>query len=788
MSRRSLDIDRVMLGLAIIRGDGTISAANKRFCDITGYSESELMGQNIREMLCQGYDHTKPVPFDIQVSTNPLDRSYRVKSGESVWVRELITAYNETGSKSGSFMVQISDVTAEKSSLLKIRDITQRYEKLLSTMQAGIVLIDVTGKIIMSNTVAADLLDIQVDREKGRYLKQQNWRVYDTNGNLLTPEQNVASETISTGEPRTNKVRGVRLGSHGKMRWLLVNTEPIFDETGNTLQEVLITFLDITESKEAEDRIRESEQQLRTMLKDLPVAVVFVDKSANIVFSNRVMQSITGYSEDELSSLKVWELDPTYNRRKSFDEIWQQFKDKDRNSFEVEQIRKDGSRYPAEIQINSIILNNEPVLAAIILDLTGKKKRDAEKQQQERRVLQAKNYESLGVLTGGIAHDFNNILVAILGNAELAQDELPFNSSARHCVEEIQSAALAAADLCKQMLAYSGRGKVITGPLNLNHIIGSLLPQMNSSCPDSVEFTLDLAEELPDVIGDENQMKQIIKNLFANAIESSGTNQGKITIRTSIVNELPDNEWVCISDEIPSVDQYVMLGIEDTGCGMNEDTRNRLFEPFYSTKSTGRGLGMSAVLGIVRGHQGQICLKSEEGHGTNVLVLLPAVDSSTEMPVDQPVMISQESPRKSCMEPRTVEQIVLLVDDEEMVRRLATRMLKKLGYYTIHADSGEMALDILRQKHFTFAFVLLDLTMPGIGGEKTFEMIRELMPDLPVIMSSGFSETVLKTQMGDLIPDGFLQKPYLSHMLKNMIDEVMNGGRSHSNSHTQNTD
>jgi CheY-like chemotaxis protein len=375
----------------------------------------------------------------------------------------------------------------------------------------------------------------------------------------------------------------------------------------------------------------------------------------------------------------------------------------------------------------------------------------------EKQLLHAQKLESLGVLAGGIAHDFNNILMAIMGNADLALMRINRESPAVENLHRIEKAAAQAADLAKQMLAYSGKGKFVVENIDLNRLLEDMLHMLEVSISKKAVLRLNLTKTLPPVEADATQMRQIIMNLVINASEAIADTSGVIAITTGCMDcdqSYLKDVWL---DENITEGLYVYLEIADTGCGMNKETLAKIFDPFFTTKFTGRGLGMAAVLGIVRGHKGAIKVYSEPKKGTTFKILLPASDRPADL-------FNHDSRHDDWQGSGTV----LLVDDEETVRGIGSEMLKELGFSTITANDGREAAAIFKQTP-DISFVILDLTMPHMDGEQCFRELRKFNPDVKVIMSSGYNEQEVTQKFVGKGLAGFMQKPYNVSELKKSI-------------------
>jgi PAS domain S-box-containing protein len=390
-------------------------------------------------------------------------------------------------------------------------------------------------------------------------------------------------------------------------------------------------------------------------------------------------------------------------------------------------------------------------------DVTEQKRAEEERLSLERQLLHAQKLESLGVLAGGIAHDFNNILMAIIGNADMALMRINPESAAVDNLRNIETAAARAADLAKQMLAYSGKGKFLIQSHDLNDLLEEMLHILQVSISKKAVLRLDLNRPLPTVEADATQIRQIVMNLVINASEAIGDKSGVIAISSGVMDCSRDylkDVWL---DENLNEGLYVFMEISDSGCGMTKETLGKLFDPFFTTKFTGRGLGMAAVLGIVRGHKGAIKVYSEPGKGSTFKILLPASEKPSELFNHQP---QHDNWRGS--------GTVLLVDDEETVRAIGKEMLKALGFEVLTAGDGREAVAAYRENE-GIKLVILDLTMPHSDGEQCFRDLRVLDPEVKVIISSGFSEQEVTQKFLGKGLAGFIQKPYKLSVLRDAI-------------------
>ncbi|MBN2071167.1 MAG: PAS domain-containing protein [Candidatus Krumholzibacteriota bacterium] len=398
----------------------------------------------------------------------------------------------------------------------------------------------------------------------------------------------------------------------------------------------------------------------------------------------------------------------------------------------------------------------------VCIDVTDIKKAEEERLNLERQIQHAQKLESLGVLAGGIAHDFNNLLLGILGNADLALSELSPVSPARESIASIETAAMRAAELTKQMLAYSGKGRFIISEIDLNEIIDEMTHLLDVSKAKNVVIKYNFTDNLPAIKADATQVRQVVMNLLTNASEAIGKKSGVVSISTGAME--CDRSYLSetyLDDDLEE-GVFAFIEVSDTGCGMDDDTKNRIFDPFFTTKFTGRGLGMAAILGIIRGHKGAIKIYSEPGRGTTVKVLFPALDH----PARQEKTEDQDK-KWRC------EGTILMVDDEDAVLAVGKAMLRKIGMNVLTAEDGVKALELFREHSGEIACVVLDLTMPRMSGEETFRELRRIKSDVKVIMSSGYNEQDVVNRFAGKGLTGFIQKPYRREDLLKVLRKVM---------------
>ncbi|HYR59022.1 MAG TPA: response regulator, partial [Chthoniobacteraceae bacterium] len=363
---------------------------------------------------------------------------------------------------------------------------------------------------------------------------------------------------------------------------------------------------------------------------------------------------------------------------------------------------------------------------------------------------------------GGIAHDFNNLLTGVLGNASLARMDLPADSPVQTYLAQIEVSATRAADLCKQMLAYSGKGRFVVKNIDLNALIEDTTRLLEVSISKRAVLKFQLAAGLPAVLGDATQLRQVIMNLVINASEAIGDKSGFISICSGMTRA--DRAYLAgayFASDLAEGD-YIYIDVADNGGGMSPEVQARIFDPFFTTKFTGRGLGLAAVLGIVRGHKGALKVFSEQGWGTTFKILLPCAEGVAE------AAEAETTPAAGWRG----EGRVLVVDDEETVRVTTARMFEACGFSTQLAADGREGFEQFQSANGDFALVVLDLTMPHMDGEEAFRAITEMKPDARVLLMSGFNEQEAIARFTGKGLAGFVQKPFTFPALREKLQQI----------------
>ncbi len=533
----------------------------------------------------------------------------------------------------------------------------------------------------------------------------------------------------------------------GGFRWVEVYASLVRDDVGKALMRSG-TLTDITDRKVSEVE----RERLLAILDNSSDFIGMADADGKVMYVNTAGRSMVGLSaDDDVTRMTIADFYPAVEAERLHSRIFSDLIRMGSYQTEILFAHQNGQNIPALAAFSAQKQPDGSIesYSVIAHDLRAEK-------EQQRRFEHIQRLESMGVLAGGIAHDFNNILTAILGNAALAERKnMTDPQSTQRYLNNIVDSSEKAAELCKQMLAYSGKGKFVVEPVNLSEMVESIIKLLEVSIEKGVVLKCRLAKNLPQIEADASQMQQIIMNFVINASDAIAGNSGVVTIDTGVMQvDRAYLDSTFVYDEL-SDGRYVFLEVSDTGCGMDKVTQDHLFEPFFTTKEKGHGLGMSAVLGIVRGHQGAIKVYSEPGEGTTIKVLFPVSKQDS-------AAVSADSPPP---ELRCNSGTILVIDDEETVREVAALMIEDMGFDTLCAVDGLDGVDVYRQHQHEIVAVLLDMTMPRLDGKGCFRELRRINPNVQVILSSGYNEQEATSRFTGKGLASFVQKPYRPEVL-----------------------
>jgi two-component system, cell cycle sensor histidine kinase and response regulator CckA len=570
------------------------------------------------------------------------------------------------------------------------------------------------------------------------------------------PEGLTALEQALAGTPSE-----VRYAREGKTYDLMLS--PRRDERGEVVGVLGIAQV-VTERVRAEQDARASEERFRRVFESNMLSLSFFRPNGEVIDANDALLETLGYTRQDLQAgLLNWRTATVPGYEEADERALAELASSGVCApFEKEFFRKDGSRIP--VLLGGATLNEAGGTGvAFMVDLSERKQNQEERERLQAQLLQVQKLESLGVLAGGIAHDFNNLLTAILGSASAAMLTLPNESPARPDLDNVVLASRRAANLTRQLLAYSGKGHFEVRAIDLSVHVRELATLLETTISKKVQLRLELTADMPPVAADIAQVQQIVMNLVINGAEAIGDQRGTVLVTTGVQNIDEFYVQSLFSSEGIAPGNYVYLEVHDTGCGMDEATKMRIFDPFFTTKFTGRGLGLAAVMGIVRGHKGAIKVYSSPGKGTTFKVFFPAADGTAVGPAPEVMSFRGEG-------------LALVVDDDQGVREAASRLLEFFGFSVLQAVDGRHGTEVFRLHASEIVVVILDMTMPEMNGEETFREIRRVRSDVPVILTSGYNEIEATRRFTAKGLAGFLQKPFTPKELSQKLALALKPG------------
>jgi PAS domain S-box-containing protein len=620
-----------------------------------------------------------------------------------------------------------------------------RDEAIMANLEEGLLIADSTGRIISANPAALRVHGWNSAEEALRQLPEfGEFRVETLEGESV-PLENWPLARILRGETLRNVELAVARLDTGETRIISYSGSPISDSRTRIAFAVL-TVRDVTGQKEAERKLRESERHFRELADSMPHLVWISRPDGYHVYFNR-----------------RWYEELGIDARQSLGEGWREHlhpDDRERSSRAWHHSLATGEDFHIEYRFRTAHGEYRWYLGRAVpaRDNQGQIVRwygtctdIHDRKREEERQRQTQKLESIGLLAGGVAHDFNNLLTGIMGNASLALEDT--GPAAEDKIRRILDAAERAAHLTRQLLAYSGKGQFFVADLDMSQSVRDMLDLLRLSVPKSIDIRLDLQDRLPLVCCDPGQLQQLVMNLVINAGEAfpDGT-PGLISISTGLC-EIGQGFTGALEDEIEP-GRYTWLQVADTGCGMDEEVRRKIFDPFFSTKFTGRGLGLAAVAGIMRSLKGAVDVRSERGKGTVFTLYFPA---------------GRAAPAPD----RETRGTILVVDDEPEVRHFIATVLERAKFHILTADNGEHGLQIFDAHRGEIAAVIVDVIMPVMSGSELLANIRARRPRMKVLLTSGCAEAEARRLCASLHDAVFLQKPYTAKHLRESVERLL---------------
>ena len=639
-----------------------------------------------------------------------------------------------------------------------------RYFDLYNLAPVGYIASNEKGLILEANLTAASLLGMV----RGELVKQPISQF------ILKEDQDIyylhCKQLFETGTGQACELQMVK--KDRTIFWARMEATVARNTAETPLCHVVLS--DITERKQSEAALRRSEHQYHELFESSSDALFLIDCATGLVIeANSMALALYGYNRQEVLTKTSAEMSAEP------DETNQRIQEAETKPGQVFFIperfhrKKDGTVFPVELSARTLFRDGQMILLVSCRDVTERKRAEAEREKLEAQNRQLQKSESLSRMAGAIAHHFNNQLQSVMLNLQMAKDDLPQNTGAAKNVTEAMQSVRTAAEVSSLMLTYVGQSAATHEPLDLSEACRRSMLLLRAVIPSSVVLKTDLRSSGPTISANASQIQQALTNLLTNATEalSVSDSQGSIrvavktvsTVDISTANRFP-------SDWKPRGADYACLEVADTGCGIAAGDIEKVFEPFFSKKFVGRGLGLPVVLGIVKAHQGAITVESKPGRGSVFRVFLPL---TTEAILQKPIQTPQGQRAAGV-------GTVLVVDDEPALRKAVGFALKKSGFTVLVAADGVEAVEIFGQHREEISCVLSDLTMPRMNGWQTLAALRKLAPDFPVILSSGYSEAQVMGEDHAERPQAFLSKPYEFKTLVETIVRIMKNPKTSS--------
>jgi len=737
--------EKIYVGPGLVKLIG-IDSANKSYADVQEFFD--LIPQEDQQRLMLEAEKA-------EMANKNLDIEYRLKKNkEFVWVRSISSSVKMAGNVQRVFGMLV-DITEQKKILSELIETKTFLNYSLNQTPSGIIIADKKLRLSFINNRATEMMNLsEEDKKMSRFGFGRKWKLFDSNNREISIRDLPITKAIFHNIVEKNKEYRVW---HEKLndRWMLVNTSPIYGEKEQLLGAIAI-FNDITTMKEFEKSLNDMKNRFETLTENSPYGIIMFNEKKLPVYMNSGITDITGFSQEEITDQETWfnKLYPEENYRHHVYETWEKALSEQKYSatkkFRI--VTKSGDEKFVNFHFKPL---NDKEMMVTLDDVTQKVK-------AENKLIEAQKMDSIGNLAGGVAHDFNNMLGGISGYTSLLLlDEN--NLEKREYLNGIMDAVEKSSALTRNLLAFGRRGKNIVEAVNLNSVIKEITAILMRSLEKNIDFEFLLEPALSTVDADPSQMNQMIMNLCINAAEAM-PGGGKITFSTHNIRQEIVN-----TDDHPDLNQanYISLEITDTGIGMSAEILHHLFEPFFTTKHEGSikgtGLGLATVYGIVKNHHGSIHVDSKPGLGSNFQILLP-----------QGVKPVQQKSVKTAASKFQGQGMILIVDDEDIVRNTYKMMVESLGYKTVCAVDGEDAISIYRERENEIDLVILDVKMPKKSGKETFREMNQINPDIKVIVSTGYGHNEEVQEILDLGAGMLLGKPFditdLADALKYMLE------------------
>ena len=781
--RSAADLSSLLdaIGDAIFLHDGATGAlidVNEAACSLWGRAREEILAFDLAALSCAEQPFTQADAvrlFERTRDEGPQTVTWlaRNREGRQFWV-EMHTSVSRIGGRE-RFIATVRDISRRHAAEDQLRSSEHTFRGILDSVHEEICVQDPEGRLLDLNRAAERLFGIP----RGELLGRSPAEFAAPGQNDFQRMHEAVRQTFA-GQPQFFEFWCRQPDGQARPREVSVTPGLYFGKPA-----AIAVLRDIAERKQIEAErertamvLRESEERFRHVLGHVPtVAVQGYSSDGTVRYWNEASERLYGYTAAEALGRNLLDLIIPAAMRTEVREAIRTMAETGRAipAGELDLMCKDGSTVSV-FSSHAVVrtANATPELYCLDVDLTERKRAERARLELQQRVARTDKLESLGVLAGGVAHDFNNLLTAILGNLDLARLDLAADSPALGSIESAQAAARAAAELARQMLAFSGRSRMLLTRLDLATFVRDQLAEMREEIPPTVEVVLQPGPQPAVIQADADQIRQTVHNLVLNAAEAvQDMAQARVEVSTGLLECDAAMLELSRTERKPEPGTFVAFDVVDNGTGMSEETQRRMFEPFFTTRFAGRGLGLAVVMGVVRAHHGAIFVRSRPGHGTSVRVLFPveraAAASAPSIPQPQ-ARVDADTPPPAPAAAR--RPLALLVDDDPFVRLVFTRMAPLIGLDLVAAETGEDAVRMFQPRAPEFSVIILDLTLPGMSGWDCHDLLRAVRPDIPVIISSGTATDGAAREFAGRKVAGVLPKPFTIEGLQQTLESI----------------
>ncbi|MBI4964285.1 MAG: PAS domain S-box protein [Desulfomonile tiedjei] len=748
-------VDNAHEGIFVTQ-DGMLRFVNPRVVEGMEYSEEELLQKPFVEVVYPD-DREEVVHYHLRRMSGdevPWRRSFRVitGTGKVKWIEMESVLITWEGKPAG--LCFTTDITDRKLAEEALRESQKLYRDLVENANDIIYVTDADGYFVLMNPVGLRTTGYSLNEITSKHYldlipaeyKQQVEKFYGVQFVKGIPDTYYEVPIIT---------------KQGETAWIGQSVQLVFE--GEAVVGFQAICRDVTDRKIAEEALRESEERYRAVFNNAAAGINLSDREGRFLQVNSKSASMFGYTREELLRMSFFDIthpeDADVSRKHLLELVHGK---KDFYGLEKRYVRKDGIVIWADIYVSAIrdAKGEYAATLAVVVDITDRKRSEQERESLREQLLQAQKMEAIGTLAGGIAHEFNNLLTVVSGYTELLLQERDARDPARADLQKIASAAISGAELVHKLRTFGRKAEYQFRPMNLNNEVKEVVKFLSKTISRTIEIQCNLAADLTAINADSAQMEQMFINLVLNSRDAMPEG-GKLVVETG--NVTLGKEY-CSSHVGAKPGDYVMLKVADSGHGMDEATRKRIFEPFFTTRGLAErsGLGLAVVHGIVEKHGGHIDCESKPGEGTTFTIYLPVLTADE----DQQELVEEAQIRAGT-------ETLLLVDDEELITDLGKRMLTRAGYTVLTACSGKDAKDVFNANKDEISLVILDLSLPGIGGKQCLREIMEIDSRAKVLIASGYTDLQKKEELIEAGARGFITKPFSMPHLLGQVREIL---------------